>query len=639
MRNIYFVQAGNLFGVNAYFPYAAGCIAAYAWENPVIRDNCRLGHFTFLRKPLVQAVDAFEEPYLVAFSNYVWNWEYHKALARAVKERWPGCLVLFGGHQVLNDSSRQLDELPYVDFLIHKAGEIPFAQLLLALLQGNALDKVPSLSYRDAHGNALRTKDLAPREGCDFPSPYLTGLFDHLFEEYPDLLFSTTIETNRGCPYTCAYCDWGATKSALQLAPMERVKAEIDWAARHRIEFVVSADGNFGILERDEEVADFLVESNRRTGYPKKFNVSYAKNSNETVFRINRKLNAQGLSNGATLAFQSLSPVALENIGRKNLKFERFQELVALYNKAGVPMYSDLILGLPGETLESFARGVGTLLAAGMHGSLEAFPCEVLPNATLADPAYQKKHGVKTIRVRQFYKFGSPENEDEIPEYAEIVCGTDTMPAKDWEAALLLSVFVQGLHALGLLPCVAIFLHWERQLPYEEFYLGLMDYARANPASLMGELYSLFEERCHDFSQGKGESLIYYHPRFGEVTWPLGPAMFLCAAFESERLFRELPDFLRQYGLDAEAAAQLIGFQRAMVYLPEPLPARQTFAYDFPAYFAAAYAGKRPDLQKKRATVVFPHQAPVSSWVDFAREYVWFGRKKLTRKRYDVEYG
>jgi len=639
LRTIYFVQAGYLFGDNAYFPYASGCLAAYAWDDPVIRDSYRLGHFTFLRKPVAQALDSFEQPFMVAFSNYVWNYEYHKALAKAIKERWPGCLILFGGHQVLGNSSRQLEELPFVDFLIHQAGEIPFRQLLLALLDGGAPDAVPSLSYRAADGSALRTKDMASCEGGDFPSPYLTGLFDDFFTEYPALLFAMTIETNRGCPYSCAYCDWGAVKNAFQEVPMERVKAEIDWATQRHIEVIMGADGNFGAFERDEEVADYLVESRRRTGYPKKFNVSYAKNSNETVFRINRKLHAQGLNSGATLAFQSLSPVALENIGRKNLELERFRELVSLYNQAGVPMYSDLILGLPGETLESFARGIGTLLAAGMHGSLEAFPCEVLPNAELADPAYRQKHGIEAIRVRQFYKFGSPENKDEIPEYSEIVCQTNTMPAKDWVAANLLSIFVQGLHALGLLPCVAIFLYWERQLPYEKFYLNLMEYAGANPRTLMGELYSFFEKRCLDFSKGKGESLVYYHPRFGEVTWPLGPALFLCAAYEFERLYEELPDFLRQYGLDADLASQLIRFQRAMVHLPEPLPSTQTYEYDFPAYFDAAYAGRRPSLQKWRATVVFPAQAPSGSWADFAREYVWFGRKKATRKRCDVHYG
>jgi len=641
LRNIYFVQAGILYGENAYFPYAAGCVAAYAWNNPLIRENYHLGHFTFLRTPVAQAVESFQSPFLVAFSNYVWNFEYHKALAKAIKKRWPDCLILFGGHQVLNDSSRQLDEYPFVDFLVHRAGEIPFETLLLVLLQGTDIHKVPSLSYRDINGKALRSKEVPSCKSCSFPSPYLAGIFDALFQEYPSLLFSMTLETNRGCPYGCAYCDWGTVQHELFSIPMERIEAEIDWAVQHKIEFLFCADGNFGIMERDEAIVDYLIEIKRRTGYPKKFNTSYAKNSNETVLRINQKLSMHGLNSGATLAFQSLSPIVLKNIGRKNLDFKQFQDLASLYNQVGVPVYSDMIIGLPGETLESFTRGIGRLLAAGMHGSLEVYPCELLPNAEMSNPAYQEKHGIQTIRIRQFHRYGSPKNQDEIPEYSEIVRQTNTMPAEDWVSAYLFSTVVQGFHNLGLLRCFAAYLHCAQQLPYECFYSSLIDYAKSNPSTLVGELLSLFEKRYRSLSEGNGESLMYYDPRFGEVLWPLGGALFLCAAYESGRLFEELPAFLQRYGMDTEMVAQLIRYQHTMVHLPAAPPLLQVFDYDFPAHFAGVFAGRRPALQKRRTAVTFPAQEQISSWVDFAREYVWYGRRKglLVRGGYKVTYG
>ena len=640
LKNIYFVQAGDLFGVNAYLPYAAGCVAAYAWGNPLIRENYRLGHFTFLRTPLERALASFEEPYMVAFSNYIWNFEYHKALAKAVKERWPGCLILFGGHQVLNDSAAQLDEYPYVDFLIHKAGEIPFEQLLLALDRGTGLGGVPSLSFRGAGGRPLRTDETAAMP-CDFPSPYLSGLFDGLFAQYPELLFSMTFETNRGCPHGCAFCDWGAVwRPALHRMPMERITAEIDWAARHKIEFIYCADANFGILERDEAIADYVIESKRRTGYPKKFNANLTKNSDESVFRLNQKLSAHDLSHGATLSFQSLSPAALENIGRKNLGLERFRELISLYNRAGVPVYSDLIVGLPGETLGSYTGGIGALLAAGMHGSLEVYFCELLPNAGMSSPPYREKHGIESVCVRRHHRYGSIENRDEIPEYFELVCATNTMPARDWITANLFSTVVQGLHGLHMLPLIAVYLYWERRLPYERFYLDLMDYAGANPSALVGELFPSIEKRYRALARGEGENAVYYDPRFGRVTWPLGAALFLCAAYESGRFYTELPAFLRQYRIDGDLEAQLIRYQRAMLCLPGPPPPRQAFDYDFPGYFAAAFAGEPPALQRKRASVLFPPQELAGNWPDFARDYVWYGRRKgaLARKNCEVQY-
>ena len=590
-KNVYFVQAGNLYGDNAHLPYAAGCIAAYAWNNSTIRENYRLGHFTFLRTPIAQVVASFEDPFMLCFSNYVWNFEYHKALAKAVKERYPDCLVLFGGHQVLNESSRQLDEYPFIDFLIHRAGEIPFENLLLALLEGAPLGGVPSLSYR-ADGKLLRTGD-APCDSCDFPSPYLAGIFDGLFAEYPSLVFSMTFETNRGCPYQCAFCDWGAAKHAFLLMPMARIEAEINWAARHKIDFVICADANFGILERDEAIVDIVVESKRRTGYPKKVEIGFAKNSNETVFRLNQKLSAHGLNHGATISFQSVSPVVLENIGRKNLDFERFHELISLYNRAGVPVYSDLILGLPGETLESFAHGIGTLLAAGMHGVIEVYPCELLPNAELSNPSYAQKHGIEGIRVRQVQRYGSPKNQDEIPEYSDFVYQTNTMSAADWVSANLFSDVVQAFHCLGLLPYCAVYLYFEQGLAYERFYSDLIAYAKAKPSTLVGELFSFSRERYRAFSQGDGESLVCYDSRFGELTWPLGAIMRLRASFESGRFYDELFAFLQQYTrADPEVIVELIRYQRTMVQMPEPAPPRAQFSYDFHGYFAAAFSSK-----------------------------------------------
>ncbi|MCL2300879.1 MAG: radical SAM protein [Firmicutes bacterium] len=639
MKNVYFVQAGNLYGVNAYLPYAAGCVAAYAWSNPLIRENYRLDGFSFLREPVAQAAASFKDPFLVAFSNYLWNFEYHKALAKEIKRLHPGCLIVFGGHQVLNESAEQLGEYPFVDLLIHKAGEIPFEQLLLALLQGADFAVGPSLSYRDTDGNPRRTRE-ALCESCDFPSPYLTGMFDRLFETYPDILFSMTIESNRGCPYSCAFCDWGTQRQKLLQISMERVKAEIDWAALHKIEFVVCADGNFGMLERDEEIVDYVIETKRRTGYPKKFNACFAKNGNEIVFRLNQKLSEQGISNGATVAFQSLSPLALENVGRSNLGLKQLHELVSLYNHAGIPVYTELIMGLPGETLDSFVRGLGTLLAAGMHGAIEVYPCELLPNAALSGATYMEKHGIEGIRVRQTHRHGSPANHDEVPEYCNIVRKTNTMPTEDWITAFLFATVIQGYHGFGLLTCFAVYLYCARKLPYERFYLDLIGWAEANPATLAGEQLSFIRERYRSLSQGTGESLVYYDSRFGEVTWPLCAALFLRTAMETPRFFDELPAFLRRYGMDVALLSQLAHYQRTILRLPGPPPAPASFDYDFPGYFAAAFAGRYPNLLKKRTTVRFTEQRAIDSWPDYARECVWYGRRKrLSIREGEAIYG
>ncbi|MCL2194866.1 MAG: radical SAM protein [Oscillospiraceae bacterium] len=638
MKNIYFVQAGNLYGSNAYLPYAAGCVAANAFCNPKIRAHYHLGHFTFLRTPIEEVVNSYDNPFLVAFSCYLWNFEYHKTLAQAIKTRWPQCYILFGGHNVLNESSQQLNDYPYIDFLLHRAGEIPFEQLLLTLHTSGNLNEVPSLSFRNAQGQPQRTQD-APCTRCDFPSPYLNGFFDDLFAQYPHILFSMTFETNRGCPYACTYCDWGTARQKVHMMPMERVKAEIDWAAQHNIEYLFCADGNFGMFERDSAIVDYLAEKKQQTGYPTKFGACFAKNSNEMVFALNRKLCAHKLNNGATLSFQSLSPSALENIHRKNLGLEAYADLLAQYNQSGVPVYSELILGLPGETLQSFTHGIGQLLAAGLRGMIQVYPCEVLLNAAMATPDYQQEHGIKAVRVNKVQRYCKPATDD-IPEYSSVVVQTSTMPIEDWVQAMVFSTLVEGLHCFGLLPLIAVYLHHQNNLPYERFYLDLMDFARENPNTFLGEQLAFFQARYAAFAQGAGENFVLHDPRFGEITFPLDAAVFLRGAYEIDRLFAELPTFLQRYALPNDLLTQLLSYQKALVCLPKPQAQQSvSFDYNFPAYFSAVFARQSSELEKRHTTLI-PEQNPTLAWPDFAREYVWYGRLKgaLTRKGDKVIY-
>ena len=91
------------------------------------------------------------------------------------------------------------------------------------------------------------------------------------------------------------------------------------------------------------------------------------------------KLEKAGLNKGITLSFQSMSDDVLRNIGRENISIEYYSELMELYNNAGVATYTELILGLPGETYESFVDGIDRLLSLGQHNSIYIHNCEWLP--------------------------------------------------------------------------------------------------------------------------------------------------------------------------------------------------------------------------------------------------------------------
>ena len=104
-KNIYFIQPGYSFGEGgqkpgAYIPYASGAIAAFAWDNTYIKGTFILKDFVFLFEDIDEAAGRLDTPFLCAFSNYVWNFEYNKSFAQKIKSLYPECITVFGGHQI-----------------------------------------------------------------------------------------------------------------------------------------------------------------------------------------------------------------------------------------------------------------------------------------------------------------------------------------------------------------------------------------------------------------------------------------------------------------------------------------------------------------------------------------------------------
>ena len=230
-KNIYLIQVGFAFDRSLYFPCAAGAIAAYALEDDFVKNTYEFKEFIFKRDKLDTVVSGMEEPFLAGFSCCVWNFEYNKALAKKLKTACPECIVVFGGHNI-PDGSSLLEEEDYIDILVHGEGEEPFLALLKALPMVN-LSSVPNIAYRE-HSSIVETKKKDSSDIENYPSPYLSGVFDRLIGENPDVEFLAVLETNRGCPFSCSYCDWCAGK-AVRLFPMERIKAEIQWMSDKKI--------------------------------------------------------------------------------------------------------------------------------------------------------------------------------------------------------------------------------------------------------------------------------------------------------------------------------------------------------------------------------------------------------------------
>jgi radical SAM superfamily enzyme YgiQ (UPF0313 family) len=533
-RNVWLVQCNNLYGKSAFIPYSVGLLRAYAETFDEIKAAYQFQEFVFLREPIADVIRRMQDapPDIVGCSVYIWNGVYTLALAKAVKEVFPQCLVVLGGPHVPVRSEGFFTEHPYADLLVHYEGEVTFAEILKARL--NPLEPgTPDFGdYTGVQGISLRT----PENGCyktpdrarladlsEAPSPYLTGVFDGLLGKGYDLL--PTFESDRGCPYQCTFClsgnslieaklygddrfrqytlerlernfwfqrfctsnefvvraydwktdqlrdctasvkmtgsdkrllrikladgsyidatpdhgflkstddkfpcykeawdlkagdairavvgdrlgykmvqsvemlpgrhdvyclkvpetgwfiagpgiatkncDWGsAVYAKVRKFPYERLREEIEWFATNKTDLLYGADSNFAMYDAHITLAEDLAKAKQRKGYPKKFRAAYAKNSGERVFQVAKILHDAGMNKGVTLSFQSLNPTTLELVKRSNIKMDNFEQLIKKYNQHSIATYTELIIGLPGETYDTFAAGIDKLLNAGCH--------------------------------------------------------------------------------------------------------------------------------------------------------------------------------------------------------------------------------------------------------------------------------
>ena len=627
MKNVYFVQANNVYGTevkNTYIPYSVGCIQAYCQKNEIISSEYRFGKFIYTREAPEKVIELLDNPFMVLLSCSVWNTEYNKTVAKAIKEAYPSCLITFGGHNVSNNENYLRDN-DFIDFLTHRFGEEPTEGILESLATGKSLDEIPNISYRNEAGEIVTTA-YAPQTGTDYPSPYLEGTFDEILKD--DIVFSALFETNRGCPNSCSFCDWGSLKSKVRLFPMERVFAEIDWFVEHKIEFVFCTDGNFCLFNRDEEIADYIVHCKNTYGYPKMFRVCFTKNKFDFVFDIGTKFFKNGLDKAQTLSFQSMNEQVLKNVGRKNISTEKFRELMLKYNEINISTFSELILGLPGETYVTFCEGVNILIENGQHYAINIYPCELLPNAEMGQKAYQEKFGIKSTRVPfKLIHSNESQKKDDIVEYSEYITSTDAMSEEEWAKSLLFASYIQGLHNLGLLRALAIYYRHEHNLSYNDFYNKLLSYSKESKGTLLNTVYERISKLCLGIISGSNE-LVATCEGLGDVLWGFDELIFLEFYKNLEVFYKEVKECFKGIDENDDVVDALFKYQLDIIKkigVEHPVISSE---YDFYSYFNNIFLGGYEKLVKNKTTIAVEDGVVVKDIHEFAREIVWYGRNR-----------
>ena len=461
MLNLYLCQPNFRFGIAGktgyWIPYSIGCLWSYASQFDDIKENVDLKDIIFRRENVDTLVDRLEDPDIIAFSCYMWNWEWSKAVAQRVKERYPKCKIVFGGPQVTDRPEEEefFKHHKYVDSISLAEGELSFTDILRNLINGKLIEKI----Y-----NYPRLTEL------DIPSPYLTGVFEKIIADNPGVLWNGTLETNRGCPFACTFCDWGGlTYSKLKKFPEEKVLQELHWMAHNKMDYVTIADANFGVFtDRDMKFTEELVALQKEFGYPQVVDATWYKNSSEEIMEIVKKFISSGFNRGLTLSVQSMDMDVLEEIKRRNMEFSNLKHIFDICNREQIPSYTELILGLPKETFESWSKGLCDVIEMGQHNAIESWLAQLLENAHLNTPEQRAEHEIDTIVVKDY--ISGFEEEDGISESVTLVRGTKDMPMPKFIDSWLYAWMINNFHNYGWTQVISRFLRKYKDMSYLEFY-------------------------------------------------------------------------------------------------------------------------------------------------------------------------
>lgn len=283
------------------------------------------------------------KPDVAAFSCYIWNMEYVKALVEDLKKVLPKTDIWLGGPEVSYDSELLLEEQKDIRGLMIGEGETTFRELVSWYHDGGKLKNIQGLVFRD--GKEILCTPLREYEDLDS----LPFVYENL-ENFKNRIIY--YESSRGCPFSCSYC-LSSIDKRVRFRNTEKVKKELQFFLDHQVPQVKFVDRTFNVNhQRTMEILNYIKEhDNGITNFH--FEVSADLLNDEEIGLL--KTLRPGLVQ-LEIGVQSTDPNVLGAIHRSAEFAEIAGKVLEIKKGHNVHQHLDLIAGLPYGTLQEFRR-------------------------------------------------------------------------------------------------------------------------------------------------------------------------------------------------------------------------------------------------------------------------------------------
>lgn len=302
-----------------------------------LEDDCEIQEFTLETRP-IDVVEALllSAPKIVGLSVYIWNVRQTEQVAALLKAVAPEVLVVMGGPEVSYEQETQ-SIVRYADAVISGWGEVSFRKLAEQVLSGLAINQ------KFISGEQTKLDDLV--------TPY------HLYTDQDIAHRVLYVEASRGCPFKCEFCLSALDKTAWPF-DLDKFLDEMDDLYQRGTRHFKFVDRTFNLKVKNSiRILDFFLE---RMSDDLFLHFEVVPDHLPDALKEKIKLFPKG-SLQFEVGIQTFNPEVQARISRKQNNELAQQNLEWILANTQAYVHADLIFGLPGETLDSFAQSFDRL--------------------------------------------------------------------------------------------------------------------------------------------------------------------------------------------------------------------------------------------------------------------------------------
>lgn len=446
-------------------------------------------------------------------------------------------------------------------------------------------------------------------------------------EELPGLHDVYDLETetewfyaNNVLVHNCTFCQEGAAyynkvaKRSTLIEDLEYIGPRIA-----PVRDLYLSDANTGMFVQDADKARAIAQTQAKYGWPDYIHCSAGKNHKERVLEFAEII---GGKMGVAASLQSTDPQVLANVKRENISSDELLYVAKYGSKVDANTYSEIILGLPGDSLAAHIKSLRDAVNSGVS-YLRMYQLIMLPETEMNTQETREKFGIKThwrIMPRCFGRYSFQGESFDCAEIEEIATSQHSLSFDEYIAAREWDLTIEITHNAGLFKelfglCQVVGIEW----------FELLSLFHSRRASYLSDLYDTFKREtvlplwssraeALEFASGHLDSYLNEELGVNELFNAKAVAFFNLQDELHAGMYAVATELMPEYREYLEDAKDF-SLRRKQNLLDNALRSSRSYNYDFLSLLHGDFAF-RPTRLQKPVHITFEHTEEQRSVID-----------------------